>query len=89
MYIIPEEEYILVFATHNHAVLLYRRLAKLGCHVELISTPCRLSAGCTQSLKFKENYFNLVKEEIAKSNVITRGIYKVCSRGNKINYVPV
>lgn len=89
MYIVPEEEYILVFATHNHAVLLYRRLAKLGCKIELISTPCRISAGCTQSLKFKEDYFNLVKEEAAKINVITRGIYKICRRGSKTNYVQV
>lgn len=89
MYIIPEEEYILVFATHNHAVLLYRRLAKMGYQVELISTPCKISAGCTQSIKFKENYYNVVKEEAAKSNIITRGLYKICKKGSKTNYVPV
>lgn len=89
MYSISEEEYILVFATHNHAVFLYRRLTKLGYNVELISTPCKVSAGCTQSIKFKESHLGIIKEEIASSNIITRGIFRVCRKGSKATYVPI
>jgi hypothetical protein len=87
MYSFPEDEYILVFATHNHAVFLYRKLSKLGYVVELISTPCKISAGCTQALKFKETYLNRIKEEVAINKIITRGIYKICPQGSKANYI--
>jgi Protein of unknown function (DUF3343). len=82
-------EYMLVFASHNQAVFLYNRLIKLGLKVELISTPCRLSAGCTQSLKFNEDLLTVVRSEAIKSNMMIRGIYKIVRENNKTNYIPI
>lgn len=50
--------YLLVFSSHNQAVYLYNWLIKKGYPVELVSTPCKISSGCTQSIKFGEEYMN-------------------------------
>jgi len=78
------EYYLLVFNSHNFAAFLYSALEKKGYKIELISTPCKISPGCSQSLKFDHSLYNIVKEEAIKSQIPIKGIYKVIERnGNK------
>lgn len=86
---LTENDYIIVFATHNQAVFLFNKLLRMGYGVELISTPCRISAGCTQSIKFKYNLMDVVKQEAENRNMMIRGIYKVVKQGTKFNYIKV
>lgn len=47
-----EDKYLMVIQSHNQATLLYNELLKRKCKVELISTPNRLSKGCSKSIIF-------------------------------------
>jgi hypothetical protein len=84
-----ETRYILIFRSYNQAMLLYDKLLKRGCNVELISTPCKLSKGCSQSLSFgKENVKEVIEE--AKNNKIEiSNIYKVVRKGKTYNYIHI
>ncbi|WML35830.1 DUF3343 domain-containing protein [Clostridium sp. OS1-26] len=61
-----ESKYLLIFKSYNQAMLLYNELLKRDCDVELVSTPCRLSKGCSQSIVFKTKDAKKVIEEAQK-----------------------
>lgn len=67
--------YIVIFLSYNQSVLLYRKLKEKNYEVELISTPCSLSSGCSQSIKFEESYLESVKAEIKKNSISIKAIY--------------
>lgn len=84
-----QSQYLLVFASHNQAVFLFNKLLKKGYKVELVSTPCTLSAGCTQSIKFMEKYMQAIKTEIKVGAMRVKGIYKITKNGPKYTYIKV
>ena len=82
-------EYILVFESHNQAILLFNKLIKLGFKVELVTTPCDISAGCSQSLKFKEKDMHLINSEARRNSIRINGIYLVKKNGKTTEYTKI
>lgn len=82
-----DEEYFVVFFSHNHTTLFYKRMKEKQCDVELMSTPCTISAGCSQCIKFKEKDLNAIKEEIKNSNIRIRALYKIENNKERSYYV--
>ena len=78
--IVEENEYLVVYSVHNTAALLYQRLLKRLCKIVLISTPVKISYGCSQSIKFKETYIDIVIDEIAKIKIKPKGVYKIVKK---------
>ncbi|MBZ9607988.1 DUF3343 domain-containing protein [Clostridium estertheticum] len=83
---VEESEYLVVYPGHNVATLLYQRLLKKSCKVELVSTPTIISYGCSQSIKFKEVYMNIVSDEIRKINIKAKGVYRIVKNGKFDSY---
>ncbi|EJO5349528.1 DUF3343 domain-containing protein [Clostridium botulinum] len=83
------EEYLIVFKSHNQAAYLYNKLRNQGYRyrVKLISTPCKISKGCSQSIKVRKKYLDYIIKEIKEYKVSIRGIYKIKMKGNKKQYI--
>lgn len=86
---VSEDRYMLVFESYNQAILLYRKLLEKKCIVELISTPCRISRGCSQSVVFTVEETKVVIEEAKKNNIVVRGIYKIVTINGVKNYIHI
>ncbi len=73
------EYYIILFNSKNHAIHLNYLLEKKGYRkFQLISTPCRLSKGCSYSLKFnKLSDLEYLKRENKNLSQLVNGIYEV------------
>lgn len=89
MYQYEQSQCLLVFASHNQAVFLFNKLIKKGYKVELVSTPCSLSAGCTQSIRFMEKDIQAIRTEAQISNMLVKGIYKMVKNRTKYTYVKI
>lgn len=83
---VEENEYLVVYPGHNIAVLLYQRLLKKLCKVELVSTPVKISYGCSHAVKFKEEYMYIISEEISKLSMKPKGMYRIIKKGRFDNY---
>lgn len=81
--------YIVLFVSYNQCMLLYRKLKEKKYDIELISTPCTLSAGCSQSIKFEEGYLQDIKTEVKKSSVDIKAVYKVIVKNGVKSYEKV
>jgi Protein of unknown function (DUF3343). len=86
---VHEEKYLLVFESYNQAMLLYNELLKKECKVELVSTPCRVSRGCSQSIVFTAADIKKVTEETKKNKVIVKGIYRIVKNNGFNDYVHI
>ncbi|MCB2292208.1 DUF3343 domain-containing protein [Clostridium algoriphilum] len=86
---VDENEYLVVYPGHNTATLLYQRLIKKCCSIELVSTPIKISYGCSLSIKFKEVYMDIVNNEILKISIKPKGMYKIVKNGKFDNYEKV
>ncbi len=84
-----ESRYILVFKSYNQAMLLYKKLLQRGCNVELVSTPCRISRGCSQSLVFTAEDIKETIEEAKNNKVEISGVYRKIKNGNAYNYIHI
>jgi|GEM_PF-1003620 len=84
--IVEETEYLVVYPGHNTATLLYNRLLKNSCDVELISTPIKISYGCSLSIKFKQIYLDIINDEMLKISLKPKGIYRIIKKGKFDNY---
>lgn len=82
-------EYLLVFISNNFATLVYSNLKKKDYNIELISTPCSISSGCSHSIRFPEEYLDEMKEQAEKNKLCVKGIYKISRVEDKIQYVPI
>lgn len=82
-------QYLLVFISNNYAVMVFNKLVKKGLSVELISTPCTISAGCSQSIRFEEKYLEKMKEELKLNRICIKGIYKIRKEEGKEDYILV
>ncbi|KAJ52017.1 hypothetical protein BD780_004299 [Clostridium tetanomorphum] len=83
------KEYIVVFQSYNGAIYLYNKLLRERCKAEIISTPCRISAGCTQSIKFKCEYMDIVQKNLKLYNIPIKGIYEIVKSNKRFNYVKI
>ncbi|MBC2580272.1 DUF3343 domain-containing protein [Clostridium sp. DJ247] len=72
-----ENSYIIVFESYNQAILLYNELLKKGCSVELVSTPCSISKGCSQSIIFRSRDSKEIIKESKNNKIIIKGIYRI------------
>lgn len=86
---IEEIDYLIVYPGHNTALLLYKRLLKRSCDVELVSTPIKISYGCSQAVKFRYIYIDIINEEIQKIKIRPRGVYKIDRSGRFDKYEKV
>jgi len=84
--IVEENEYLVVYSGHNTSSLLYQRLLRKSCIIELVSTPVKISYGCSQSIKFKEIYMDIVLDEIEKIKIKPKGVYKIVKKPRFENY---
>ena len=57
-----------------------------GCGVEIVSTPCTISSGCTQSIKFPEMYMESVLSHAKLMNMNIKGVYKIVKKGYSESY---
>lgn len=79
------EYYIAVFVSKNHAVELHHILSRKGHNYELISTPCKISSGCSYSIKFNHLYSAKPITEAAKEYKKTvKDIYKIYRVNGKL-----
>lgn len=76
--------YIAVFDSRNHAMQLYQHLKKNNLYqFQLISTPCKIKAGCSYSIKFTDlKDLELLKSEALNINKNITSIY-LAERVNK------
>lgn len=70
-------KFICVFESYNHAFYFLKRMNERGTKLKIIETPTNLSSSCTKSVRFTENEFDKVKEELNSLNYEVRGIYKI------------
>nr|WP_206154778.1 DUF3343 domain-containing protein [Clostridium muellerianum] len=76
----------MVFTCYSKAVFVYKKLIEKGYKVNLVSTPCKISSGCSHSIRFKEEDFSIVKSETEKNNIVPKAIYKIVLQNNKESY---
>jgi len=86
---VEETEYLVVYPGHNTAMLLYQRLLKKSCKVALVSTPIKISYGCSQSIKFNEIYMDIVNDELRKLKIRPKGVYRIIKTKRFDNYEKV
>lgn len=80
-----DKYYIAIFQSRNHAIQLYQYLNRQRYRqYELISTPCRIKAGCSYSIKFTDlKDYDLLKKLADKSNRDILAIYEVARRNGR------
>jgi len=81
-----ETFYIIVLNSSSVSIHLFKLLKDKKLNVVLISTPCTLSSDCSRSIKVKESDLEVVRQEIAASKTIIKGIYKKIYRGSGFFY---
>ncbi|MCM8711265.1 DUF3343 domain-containing protein [Clostridium sp. SYSU_GA19001] len=84
-----ENEFIIVFQSYNQAMLLYSELIKMGCKVQMVSTPCNLTKGCSQSITFSTIDIRKIIDALENNNMKVAGIYKIIKNNNYVNYIPI
>lgn len=84
-----ESKYLLVIQSQNHAIFLYNEILKRGCKIEFISTPMKISTGCSVSIVFNESDTKIIVEQIKKSNIQIKGIYKIFKNETTIDYIRI
>lgn len=76
-----------VMDSGNYALKLCRILEKKGYVFEVVSTPCQIARnGCGYSLRFPEQYIDIVIAEGKESKAQVREVYKVTPMFTKNRY---
>jgi hypothetical protein len=84
-----EEFYIIVLNSSNVSIHLFKLLKDIRLGVELMSTPCTISASCSRAIKVKEKDLETVKEIIKTNRINIKGIYKKTYRGSSFYYIKI
>jgi hypothetical protein len=79
-------ECILVFESDNEANFIYNNIIRKGFSIQLVSKPCVISSPCTQCIKLREEYINMVKKESEKNDIKIKEIYKIIKNGYRNSY---
>ncbi|MCY6482758.1 DUF3343 domain-containing protein [Clostridium aestuarii] len=82
-----EEDYIIVFDSANHSIVLYKTLKEKGYNVKIISTPCTISAGCARAVRVKKENIDEAKKTIIEKDIKVRSIYQKKYIGNSLYYI--
>ena len=83
------EFYIIVLNSSSVGIHLYKILKDLSLDVDIISTPCTISAGCSRAIKVKEKDIEAAKNVINSSKIIIKGIYKKVYKGSSFYYLKI
>lgn len=81
--------FIIIISSSNRAAFLYKKLVELGYDVGIMATPCKLSKGCTRSIKCMREQFDIIKEQAQKYNITINGIYERVIENKKYKYIQV
>lgn len=84
---LQNDEYFVVFYSHNHTTFLYNKIKEKGFEIELMSTPCSVSAGCSQCIKFMGKDLKLIKEVIKNNDINIKALYKIEYNNGKTRYL--
>lgn len=73
------EYYMAVFSSKTQAIKTYYLLRKKGYNkFNLVSTPCKISQGCSYSLKFYNyNDLQFLKKELGDIKKLIESVYKL------------
>ena len=82
-----EEFYIVVLNSSSTSIHLFKLLKDKRLNVDIMSTPCTISAGCSRAIKVKEKDIEAVKDEIKLNKISIKGIYKKVYRGRGFHYI--
>lgn len=83
--------YIVVFNSKNVAIQTYYNLEKKGnMKFQLISTPCKIKAGCSYSIKFNDlRDINMLLNESKSMSKNLKDIYLVERKDGKKEYTKI
>lgn len=83
--------YIIVFNSKNVAIQIYYNLETKGnTKFQLISTPCKIKAGCSYSIKFNDlRDINMLLNESKHINKNSNDIYLVERKDGKKEYTKI
>lgn len=84
-----EDKYIMVITSNNQAIYLYNELMKKGIKVEIISTPSKITSGCSKSVIFNGDDKEAVVLKAKDTKVKVYGIYKMVSNWKDYDYIKV
>jgi hypothetical protein len=84
-----ENQFLIIFDSYNQAMMLYNELTKTECELQLVSTPCGLSKGCSLAIIFGIEDTKKIIDAVKNNNIRAAGIYKIIKNHNLVNYVPV
>lgn len=68
--------YIVVFNSNSESLQLFKMLKNKSYNVNMIATPCTISAGCTRAIEFNEENLEDVLQEIKDKDIKIKNIYK-------------
>lgn len=77
--------YICVFKSKNMAIYTFNILERLGHkNFQLVSTPCKIKAGCNYCIKFNNiKYLDVIEKEANKIGAKIQNIYLVERKNGK------
>ena len=68
--------FIISFTSANYSLKLYKILKEKNYNVAIISTPCKISSGCSRSLEIYEDHIYYAIDEIINEKILIHGIYE-------------
>jgi mevalonate pyrophosphate decarboxylase len=81
--------YIVVFYSNSECLQLFKILKNKEFDINMIATPCTITAGCSRAIEFTENDLDKVIEEIKTNSIKIRNVYKRVINGKSLRYVLV
>lgn len=81
--------FIAIIASSNRAAFLYKKLIELGHDVEIMATPCKLSNGCTKSIKCRREQLDIIKDQAQKYNITVKAIFQIIIEKGKYKYLKI
>lgn len=77
---------IIVFDSPSESLRLYRKLKIKKYNVNIISTPCAISASCTRAIEFNKEDLNDIVKEIKNIDGQIKAIYEKTRVGGRFKY---
>ncbi|AGK97886.1 DUF3343 domain-containing protein [Clostridium pasteurianum] len=84
-----DDKYIMVIASNSQATYLYNELMKKGINVEFISTPAKISSGCSKSIIFNSKDTKEIVLEVKNIKIKIDGIYNMVKNDKDYNYIKI
>ncbi|MFT8315759.1 MAG: DUF3343 domain-containing protein [Clostridium sp.] len=84
-----DDKYIMVIASNSQATYLYNELMKKEINVEFISTPAKISSGCSKSIIFNAKDKEEIVLEIKNTKVKIDSIYNIVKNEKDYDYIKI